>query len=186
MSPNWTLSCSLENSVRWHRLFRGDSLQGSHGRAFRTFVALCRTRDTHLLCKHLSPPFPASIQDDVLPSSSPFIIVVVWSQSLTSPPNGASSGTRDTCVPHRPDTCRAQCRRRARRTHDTLMVTVTDHVGARIFSPSRRSSRIHHRNSDTLGRGVNNDCIRGLKLILSKRALTIETNWACSLRNVWF
>lgn len=48
------------------------------------------------------------------------------------------------------------------------MVTVTDHVGARIFSPSCRSSRIHHRNSDTLGRGVNNDCIRGLKLILSK------------------
>lgn len=69
--------------------------------------------------------------------------------------------------------------------HGTLMVTVTDHVGARIFSPSRRSSRIHHRNSDTLGRGVNNDCIRGLKLILSKGAPTIETN-RIILRNVAF
>lgn len=40
--------------------------------------------------------------------------------------------TRDTCVPHRPDTCRAQ---RRRDDHGgSPMVTVTDHVDARIFS----------------------------------------------------
>lgn len=39
------------------------------------------------------------------------------------------------------------------------MVTLTDHVDARIFSSSCRSSRIHSRNSDTLGRGVNNDLL---------------------------
>lgn len=143
-----------------------------------TFVILCRTLSRAgyaLVVKALVATLPASIQDDVLPS--PFVVVVVvWSQSLTNPTNGASSGTRDTCVPHQPDTCRAQCRRRARRTHGTLMVTVTDHVGARIFSSTCRSSRIHHRNSDTLARGVNNDCIRGLKLILSKGAPTIEIN----------
>jgi len=135
-------------------------------------------RDTHLLCKHLSLPFPFLSRTTSFRRSlhrprrhRPRRRLIRMDTSS----NGASSGTRDTCVPHRPDTCRAQCRRRARRTHGTLMVTVTDHVGARIFSPSRRSSRIHHRNSDTLGRGVNNDCVRGLKLLL-KRALTIETN----------
>jgi len=123
-----TLS-SLENRVRWHRLFRGNSLQGSHDRAFRALLSHFVARGIRTCCASTCR-YPSCFHPGRRPSVPPSLSsVIVWSQSLTNPTNRASSSTRDTCVPHQPDTCRAQCRRRARRTHGTLMVTVTDHVG---------------------------------------------------------
>lgn len=117
----------------------------------------CRTQDTHLSCKHLSPPFP--LPSRRRPISDP--------SSPSLPPSSSFSRRRLTRCSHTrwmelpPDTRASRIHRtRAASPSSTTnpMVTLTDHVDARIFSPSCRSSRIHSRNSDTLGRGVNNDC----------------------------
>lgn len=126
VSPGWP----LDGLVRWHRLFR-DSLQGSHGRAFRTLVArrirTCRVST----CRHPSrsqttsdfrsvairPPTPIRSRD------------VVWPEARSL---AEWSFLPHTCVPHPPDTCSVAVE------HDepteNPMVTLTDHVDARIFS----------------------------------------------------
>lgn len=119
-----------------------------------------RTQDTHLSCKHLSPPFPLpDVRFPIHRHSSPY----AYSFSRRCLTRGERASLAEwsflphTCVPHPPDTCSVAVE------HDepteNPMVTLTDHVGARIFSSSCRSSRIHNRDSDTLGRGVNNDLL---------------------------
>lgn len=68
----------------------------------------CRTQDTHLSCKHLSPPFPLpSRRRPISDPSSPSLSLRRRSRDVVRPDartlNGASS--RHTCVPHPPDTC---------------------------------------------------------------------------------
>lgn len=67
VSPDWP----LDGLVRWHRLFRDDSLQGSHGRAFRALVArrirTCRVST----CRHPSRSHPDDVRFPIRRHSSP-------------------------------------------------------------------------------------------------------------------
>jgi len=110
VSPGWP----LDGLVRWHRLFR-DSLQGSHGRAFRTLVArrirTCRVST----CRHPSRSHRDDVRFPIRRHSYPY----AYSFSRRRLTRGSLARWMELPPAHvRPaSTGHVQRRRRARRTH---------------------------------------------------------------------
>lgn len=131
--------------------FPEDTLRGSHGRVHSARLRRTR-RYAHLSCRHLSPSlclpppafsatfplttFPRAVIAGVvvLVDLGP-VVTLAWDTRLRSMELPRTHVTR--AVPHRPDTCRAQCRRRARRPRTSHTVTQPT-ADARIFSPHPR------------------------------------------------